>query len=295
MQIVTNESKKELKKHGDSYFPMLVCFEKLSRYESGSFLWHWHPEIELTLITEGEMIYHVNQSVFHLHEGDILFGNANVLHAGYMYENRDCQYVSITVDPKLIYGFQNSVLFKKYVEPVVQDFSLTAVYFDASVKGHKEMTEGIRRIIQADENREFGYELEITAELQNIWRVLCLNSISSRESSPREQGEFQRIRSVMDYIEENYMKKITLDDIAEEIHLCRSECCRFFKRYMKVSLFSYLQEYRIERSLEYLDDPSCSITDAAVNVGFSDSNYFSKVFLKVKGCSPRAYRKNLRQ
>ncbi len=50
MQIITDPAGKELKKHGDSSFPFLVSYERLSGYETGSFLWHWHPEIELTYI-----------------------------------------------------------------------------------------------------------------------------------------------------------------------------------------------------------------------------------------------------
>ena len=55
MQIITNNAGKELKKHGDSAFPFLVSYERLSGYETGSFLWHWHPEIELTYIHKGEI------------------------------------------------------------------------------------------------------------------------------------------------------------------------------------------------------------------------------------------------
>ena len=77
MQIITNNAGKELKKHGDNAFPFLVSYERLSGYETGSFLWHWHPEIELTYVKKGEMLYKVNQNTFHLKEGQALFGNAN--------------------------------------------------------------------------------------------------------------------------------------------------------------------------------------------------------------------------
>ena len=85
MQIITDPAGKELKKHGDSSFPFLVSYERLSGYETGSFLWHWHPEIELTYIEKGEMLYKINQNTFHLKEGQAIFGNANALHAGHMY------------------------------------------------------------------------------------------------------------------------------------------------------------------------------------------------------------------
>ncbi|MFR5151004.1 MAG: helix-turn-helix transcriptional regulator [Ruminococcus sp.] len=73
------------------------------------------------------------------------------------------------------------------------------------------------------------------------------------------------------------------------MHLCESECTRLFKRHMNTTLFAFLQEYRIERSLEFLQDdqPVSAVADKA---GFSDPNYYSKVFAKIKGCSPREYR-----
>ena len=61
---------------------------------------------------------------------------------------------------------------------------------------------------------------------------------------------------------------------------------------MNVSLFTFLQEYRIERSLEYLMDTANPISDVAARVGFEDSNYYSKVFTRLKGVSPREYRKH---
>ena len=58
-EIITDGSQKELKKHGSDEFPLLVSYEKLSGYKSGSFLWHWHPEIEITLCLEGQILYKV--------------------------------------------------------------------------------------------------------------------------------------------------------------------------------------------------------------------------------------------
>ena len=60
MQIITNNAGKELKKHGDNAFPFLVSYERLSGYETGSFLWHWHPEIELTYVKKGEVPSSIN-------------------------------------------------------------------------------------------------------------------------------------------------------------------------------------------------------------------------------------------
>ena len=90
------------------------------------------------------------------------------------------------------------------------------------------------------------------------------------------------------YLEHNYMNKIQMKDIAEEIHLCESECSRLFKRYMNVSLFTFLQEYRVERSLEFLLSSDDSIMEVAQKSGFTDSNYYAKVFSRVKAAARRS-------
>lgn len=291
MQIITNQFQKELKKHGSDAFPILVCDERLSRYESGSFMWHWHPEIELTLIQKGRMLYKVNHCEFHLKEGDVLFGNANTLHAGTMENLQDCRYVSVTFSAKLIYGFYRSAVYTQYVEPVIKNFGLPAIHMDGSELWHEKFKAGVESIIRLERERPAFYEMDMLMELQALWKLLLENLPPEREFSSQVKAEYDRIRAILSYIEQNYSGKLSLKEIAEHIHLCESECSRVFKRYMKTSLFSFLQEYRIERSLEYLNRNE-SISEIAHKVGFGDSNYYSKVFTKIKGCSPREYRKN---
>ena len=289
MQIVTNQFQKELKQHGNEQFPFLVSYQKLSEYESGSFMWHWHPEIEITYVQKGTMCYKVNHMVYHLKEGDIVFNNSGALHSGTMENQKDCAYIPVTFDSRLIYGFFQSTVNSKYVDPVIQDSMLPAICIDQSEPWHKPFREYLLRIIDLDEKKPDFYELDITICLQSMWRLLLEHITYEPQASRENSLEYDRIKKILSYIEENYQNKITLNDIAGHIHLCESECTRLFKRHMNTTLFAFLQEYRIERSLEFLQDdqPVSAVADKA---GFSDPNYYSKVFAKIKGCSPREYR-----
>ena len=291
MQIITNQFQKELKQHGNEQFPFLVSYQKLSEYESGSFMWHWHPEIEITYVRKGTMCYKVNNLVYHLKEGDIVFNNSGALHSGTMENQEDCTYIPVTFDPRLIYGFFQSTINSKYVDPVIQDSMLPAICIDQSESWHKPFREYLLRIIALDEKKPDFYELDITICLQSMWRLLLEHITYEPQTSRENSLEYDRIKKILSYIEENYQNKITLNDIAGHIHLCESECTRLFKRHMNTTLFAFLQEYRIERSLEFLqaDQPVSAVADKA---GFSDPNYYSKVFTKIKGCSPREYRKH---
>ena len=291
MQIITNQFQKELKQHGNEHFPFLVSYQKLSEYESGSFMWHWHPEIEITYVRKGTMCYKVNNLVYHLKEGDIVFNNSGALHSGTMENQEDCTYIPVTFDSRLIYGFFQSTINSKYVDPVIQDSLLPAICIDQSEPWHRPFREYLLRIIALDEKKPNFYELDITICLQSMWRLLLEHITYEPQVSRENSLEYDRIKKILSYIEDNYQNKITLNDIAGHIHLCESECTRLFKRHMNTTLFAFLQEYRIERSLEFLQAGE-PVSTVALNTGFSDPNYYSKVFAKIKGCSPREYRKH---
>ena len=101
----------------------------------------------------------------------------------------------------------------------------------------------------------------------------------------------ERLRVILSYLHENYGEKITLEDVAKQVGLCKSECCRFFRRQMRQSLFEYLLDYRIGRSLPLLKAGRLTVAEVASRVGFSNPAYFSKVFRTRMKLSPREYQK----
>lgn len=198
------------------------------------------------------MIYKINDTVFHLRKGEAIFGNASCLHTGSMYQNRNCRYTAITFDPKLIYGYDNSLLYEKYAASILKDFSFSALHLDLTANWHKEAVSLFKNIILWNQQPYETYEIDITIGLQQFWKLLYSNYPGGASISPHDKISYERIRSIWAYIEEHYSEKI---------------------------------------SLAYLAKSDYSITEIANKVGFHDSNYYAKVFLKYKGCSPRAYRK----
>lgn len=291
MQIQINQDQKEMKEHGNFPFPVLVSDEILSRYESGAFMWHWHPEIEFTLVVSGEILYRINQSDFHLKSGQALFGNTNTLHTGHMLHGLDCHYISLTFDPKLIYGYEKSLLHTKYVAPLLQNPKLSSICFDLQEAWHHDVIDALVRIHHLSRQKEDFFEMKIQVILHQLWLIILEHySDLLNDDNYINEKNLDRLKTILSFIQENYAAKISLEDIAGSIHLCKSECCRLFKKHMHESLFDYLLRYRIEKSLPHLMNPDCSITEAAFQVGFADSNYFSKVFRKCMGCTPTKYR-----
>ena len=293
MQIKINDEKKELKFHGSYEFPVFVSQEVLSAYERGAFAWHWHPEVELTYIEDGQIEYQVNDTVYHLKQGDGLFCNANALHTGHMLNQDDCHYLSVTFHPRMIYGFEGSVIDKCYVEPVTRNDSLGGLHLVPDNGWQSKVLSLIQRLGVINEAHEPGFELVICQTLLTIWNTLYSNVWSAIPSDPSVQyKEIERLRKTITYLQEHYHEHVTLSAIAEHVNICTSECCRFFKRHMNQTIFEYLLEYRIEKSLPLLIRGEDSITAIAQAVGFSNPAYFGKVFHQVMRCSPSDYRKS---
>lgn len=96
----------------------------------------------------------------------------------------------------------------------------------------------------------------------------------------------------MDYIKQNYDRKISLEDIAGYVSLSRSYLSKLFKDETGQSLFSYINHVRIEKSKQFLLNDSITLVDIAGLCGFEDQSYFTKVFKKETGVSPKRFRDN---
>lgn len=115
--------------------------------------------------------------------------------------------------------------------------------------------------------------------LMEIWLRIYEHADCPEE--PEENGrDIERIRTLMEYMQKHYGEKVTLEELADQIHLCKSESCRLFKRYMKESLFDYLLAYRVERSLELLRHTDLDVTGIAGNCGFTTPGYYARIFVE---------------
>jgi YesN/AraC family two-component response regulator len=94
----------------------------------------------------------------------------------------------------------------------------------------------------------------------------------------------------IEYIKRNYMKKVTLDEVAKNSSLSPTYFSRIFKKEMNYSFNNYLNRVRIEMSKKLLLDETIPLVDVSIIVGFEDQSYYSKVFKKITNISPGKYR-----
>ena len=102
-------------------------------------------------------------------------------------------------------------------------------------------------------------------------------------------GTQRLIRRAVAYIHEHYAEQISRDDLAHHLGVNKDYLTRCFSQEMGISLVTYLNRYRVNHAKIMLAMGTKSVTEVAAAVGFSDSNYFSRVFRREAGISPRAY------
>ena len=293
IRIQTEKNRKEVKQHGDYKFPVNISPEAIQSYEQHAFMWHWHPEIELTWFVSGQMEYLVNDQNYLVHAGQGMFCNSNALHAGYMIDEQDCDYISITFHPRFIYGYENSILQTKYVDFITSNDFWSSLVLKPEISWQNEIIENIKEIYKLSQINPTSpdFELRVHIIICEIWHRLYQYYVQLSQDTPQPQKHLQRLRDILSYIQAHASEDVSLEDIASHAGLCKSECCRFFKKYMKMTIFDYLLSTRIQNSLPLLLEGE-NITTIASLVGFSSPAYYGQIFKRYMGTSPSQYRKN---
>ena len=290
MQIITQKNQKELKEHGNYAFPVNISIEQIQAYEKGLFLWHWHPEVELTLILSGEMEYQIEDNTYILSEGNGMFCNSNSLHSGHMHQNQDCSYLSITFHPRFLYGYENSILNMKYINFITSNTLWSSLVLDTNNGWQQEILECMKNIYDLSKTESVDFELQVHILLLNIWQKLYQHFSAQPSNIPKPKQHLQRLRDILLFIEDHYNQDISLEDVARSANICKSECCRFFKKHMGITIFDYILYSRIQNSLPHLKK-SDSITEVAAMVGFASPSYYSQIFKRYMKCTPMDYKK----
>lgn len=97
------------------------------------------------------------------------------------------------------------------------------------------------------------------------------------------------------YIRENYMYDISMQELARVMNYSEAYFCKLFKQCFDKNFTSFLTEYRVNEAKKMLEEPTVNIKDIGKAVGYLDSNYFAKVFKRITGQSPTEYRMEIFQ
>ncbi|KZE72242.1 transcriptional regulator [Paenibacillus jamilae] len=291
MQIknfMVDQNLKELTEHRTVVLPV-ACYETtISRNIHGHIPLHWHDEIQFILIVKGEAIFQINEDKQIVRQDDGLFINSGCLHMAEDQNESGCVYICLNASPHYVLSPE---LYSPYVAPYIQATNLPYVYIDSNELWGKNILDAILKINQCIQQKSPYFEMDITMHLTMIWKNLVMNGFKL-EYDQTEMVKSQRIKQMLNWIYLHYAEKVTLDDIAKAGQLSRSECCRYFKRVLKITPLNYVMDYRIQKSLVLLQQAESNVTEVAYKVGFNSASYFIERFRKAMNMTPLAYKKS---
>lgn len=150
----------------------------------------------------------------------------------------------------------------------------------------------------ADLNEVFGLNRNFLSEINSInnledlsfWLVMVLDKFTENVLHSNYIKNTNVIHKTIAYINQNYKENISLDTVASNVHLNSSYFSTIFKKELGLSFSSYLNKVRIDKSKLLLKNTDYSILEIALEVGFEDQSYFTKVFKSLTGMTPKEYK-----
>ena len=121
VNIVTDETLREMKQHGTERFPFQYYQEHFNWNRLETVEWHWHSELEFVEILQGAIECHIGEEIIELREGDTFFINSGVIHkyqAPKVCREKQCMFSDILFLPEII-APNSSLIYEKYVRPIV--------------------------------------------------------------------------------------------------------------------------------------------------------------------------------
>lgn len=250
------------------------------------------------LLTDSKQSYILNQGKFHqqarINESIQMYKTVEAPSSSYPYEKEKILIAKVKMgnvqDAKgILNDLLGYVLFSEgnsldIVKP--RAIELCSLLSRAAIEGGgaadnilKLNNQFLKNLQKIDSLEELCYKLQeiVEAFTDNVFNI-----------NQGKHGEL--IKKAIGYISRNYASDLTLDEVAKYVHLNASYFSSIFKQTCGSSFKEYLNMVRVEESKRLLANTDYSIIDIAIATGFEDQSYFSKVFKKYTGLTPKQFR-----
>ena len=262
-------------------------FKLFSPRLRNTFLWHYHPEVELVYVEADAGIRHVGSHISGYTQSDLVFIGGNLPHLNFDYRLRS-DYHQIVI--QLRTNFMGEAI-------------STSPEFAAINRLFKKAGLGIAfngetKAIVAEKLKVLSAmnSFEQLIALMDIFQILAASNemvILNNDETSKEFILKDKIRmgAIYEYIDANYHQKPDVNVVAGKVHLTTAAFCRYFKRQTNITFTDFVNQYRIERAKNLLMQGK-NITETCYAIGFESLSYFNKLFNKIVGQNPSDFKRN---
>ena len=277
----------ESKPRGSPDFPLDYHFvdHTHNRYEMP---YHWHDELEILHVIRGAFRLSIGSEVLRLTAGDVAFIASGLLHGG---APEHCEYECVVFDMRLLLKSNDAC--RQKISDVLEGRVALHPHLTAGDRG---IHRAVLTMFDALRTQCEGYALITLGCLyQFVGEAYRCGAYTQGETpSGADQRRMLKLKQVFELIETRYAEPPTLVQLAASVGMTPKYFCRFFKAATHRTPADYVAYYRVEMACYAFAATDRNATEIALDMGFSDLNYFIRCFRKYKGVTPGRYRQMLR-
>lgn len=285
-------SQREDVRHGEYMFPVIqyLCTFDL---EEPLMAPHWHEEAELTLITEGASIYHLNLDHWMVAAGDFIFVQPLVLHSVFLTDTRPMKSETYVFHLNFLGGNTADLCSIKYLTPLInQEYTLPAI-IKKDHPAYDCLYEIFRQINVLYTKQPEGYELALKSLFLQVIFLLFPYRTKNSAASELHLEASEKLKTVLNYIETNYDTALTISELAKLCYFSDYHFMRFFKKHTGMTCIEYINNLRLEKAVQMFEQGRTSILEVSLSTGFSNLSYFHRVFKARYGMTPKTFLRQL--
>lgn len=248
------------------------------KFSGNSISEHWHTEIEIMMVISGIFDVKFNSNTYTLSAGDCMIITGGNIHGCIKRDDGDM--LMLIFNPGIFSS--NDVTLKGFLNPLLIKHNDTAYLEKMYEDIHTETTiqnEASKIIIKSYLGLFSGWIIKNSTE-ENI---LPSNQVKT--------SQLNTVQKLLNYIEENYNKDITLDAAAELLHFSKGYFCKYFKNLTGVTFTKYVNATRNQAAKNLLKTTNLRITDIAERCGYDTVRTFNREFKLQTGITANQYRK----
>ena len=251
---------------------------------------HFHQEVELVYVMEGELRLYVMEREYHLKRGDICVINSNEEHRIETQGEITTAHLFITYS--LIRSVYNGVSSFFFCNSTSED--------DERYEKLRELLNQLlkRKMFCEKEAEEEQHEYEYLSVFYKVLGYLTSNFIKKAKTDAgmsMQQKSQMRTLQINEYIMNNYNQPISLKSLADTLYLSEGYLSRYFKKIYNMSFSAYLRQVRLSHAMSELMYTDKAILQIALDNGFSSISFFNKVFKEEYGKSPSHIRNSAKE
>ena len=267
------------------------CFTLFSRTKKKfDFPLHYHEEFELNLIINAKGAKRiVGDHIDVIDDLELVLVGPNLYHAWFTHkcESEDIRELTIQFHKDL---FEDRFLRKNQL-------SFIRTMFEKAQRGILFSRETIERLMprlmRLEQKNGFDSVLELLSILHDLSTSRNMHHLSD-SSSNNEQLNYnsRRIEKVFEYMNANYSRAITLNEVSKVANMPDASFSRFIKKRIGNTFIDSLNEIRLGHATRMLIDTTHNVAEVAYKCGFNNISNFNRTFKKKKGCTPTEFREN---